>query len=58
MDLNRVVGSTMNEMIYESKYDDWKSGKITESEWIDFCMNFIEKLLNQNRDILYLLKNI
>lgn len=41
---------------YHEKYADFCKGKISEEEWADFCVFFLEELMEENTDILKKLK--
>ena len=54
MNKNSVV--QFNHLKYEQMYADFRNGKITKEEWMDFCMEILEDLMEVNETILLRLK--
>lgn len=57
MDENRICGATSSEMEYEHYYQLFLEGIITKEEWINFCINYIEIVMKENKKLLDKLKN-
>ena len=47
----------INEKEYKIKYEDYLKGIITKKEWSDYCFKILEQLMEDNKDVLYRLKN-
>ena len=45
-----------NYVKYEQMYADYRNGKITKEEWVDFCMDILEDLMEINETVLLRLK--
>lgn len=45
-----------NYVKYEQMYADYRNGKITKEEWVDFCMDIFEDLMQVNETVLLRLK--
>ena len=58
MDINRVIGCTPLEWEYECKYAEHQNGKISDEEWSAYCMDFLEKIMQENKNVLDKLKNV
>lgn len=54
MNKNSVV--QFNHLKYEQMYADFYHGKISESEWVAFCMDILEDLMQVNESVLLRLK--
>lgn len=54
MNKNGVV--QFNRLKYEQMYADFCNGKISESEWVAFCMDILEDLMQVNESVLLRLK--
>jgi hypothetical protein len=48
-------GDNMNE--YEIKYQQVVNGIISESEWQEYCFGILCDILDENKDVLFRLKN-
>ena len=46
-----------NSVKYEQMYADFRNGKISESEWVAFCMEILEDLMWVNESVLLRLKH-
>ena len=57
MDKNRVISDTMFSLKYYELLEEWRAGDITDKEWIDFCMNTLEALMDVYADVLDRLKH-
>ena len=55
MNKNSVV--QFNHLKYEQMYKDFCDGKISESEWVAFCMEILEDLMWVNESVLLRLKH-
>lgn len=54
MNKNSVI--QFNHLKYEQMYKDFYDGKISESEWVAFCLEILEDLMWVNQSILLRLK--
>ena len=45
-----------NYVKYEQMYADFRNGKITKEEWVDFCMDILADLMKVNETVLLRLK--
>lgn len=54
MNKNGVI--QFNHLKYEQMYADFRNGKISESEWVAFCMDILEDLMQVNESVLLRLK--
>jgi hypothetical protein len=45
-----------NYLKYEQMYADFCNGKISESEWVAFCLEILEDLMRVNESVLLRLK--
>lgn len=43
--------------IYYAKFECYKHGLISESDWLEFCKNLLEDIMEENTDVLERLKN-
>lgn len=41
---------------YYDTYDSFLEGRITLKQWIRYCHNLMDTLLEENKDVLYRLK--
>ena len=43
--------------VYEQKLQRYEKGLLKEEEWKDFCEYVLDRLLEENKDILEFMKN-
>ena len=55
MNKNSVI--QFNHLKYEQMYKDFCDEKISESEWVAFCMEILEDLMWVNESVLLRLKH-
>ena len=41
---------------YDKKFQEFKDGKVSEEEWKEYCTVVLEKLLENNKEVLERLK--
>lgn len=50
------LGMTDNKEYYEM-YDKVQRGEITQEDWVDYCMQLLFEIMEDNKDVFIRLKN-